>query len=103
MANPLQNPVLVTFRVTDDKLTSLCQAVFETEALAKQHIAEDAAHYCKVHRLPAGKWVKPESYDYFEVKFPRSEKRAIWQYFETPHFNVRAKKTRSRVAKSSGI
>jgi len=84
MARSHKDQVLVTFRTSNEKLTSLCLVAFDSVASAKQHIAEDAAHYCKVHRLPMGKWIKPDSCDYFEVKFPRSGKRAVWQYFGVP-------------------
>lgn len=86
--------VFVTFRRSDEKLTSMFSGgAFATVEEAKEFIEDDATYFLKCHaKAPKSKggqtkkfrqsrgWRSPDYEDYYEVK-AKDGTTCVWQYF----------------------
>lgn len=71
--------VLVTFRVSNEDLTSMFSVQFSSVNEAKLFIEEDAEHFCKHNKgAKIVGWNKET--DHFEIKLSRGRKM-FYQYF----------------------
>lgn len=71
--------VLVTFRMSNEDLTSMFSAQFSSVFRAKLFIEEDAQHFCKINKgAKIVGWNKET--DHFEIKLSRGRKM-FYQYF----------------------
>lgn len=71
--------VLVTFRVSNEDLTSMFSVQFSSVKEAKLFIVEDAKHFCKNNKgAKIIGWNKET--DHFEIKLSRGRKM-FYQYF----------------------
>lgn len=84
--------VLVTFRNSNDNLTSMFMTKFASVKAAKDAIEHDAAFFADAHMVTSksgvemkfkqhSKWVNPKSEDYYEVQGQDGVK-CVWQYFK---------------------
>lgn len=72
--------VRVTFRASDEKLTSMFAEAFPTIAAAKAAIKADAKVWCEAHNGKM-KWVNPKEEDYLEATSKSDNLTCVWQYF----------------------
>lgn len=71
--------VLVTFRMSNEDLTSMFTVQFSSVSEAKSFIEEDAAHFCANNKgAKIVEWKKKT--DHFEIKLSRGRKM-FYQYF----------------------
>ena len=74
--------VLVTFRESNEQLTSMFTTPFSSVEEAKKFIKEDAMHYIKVHKLNRiNSFFNIPSTDHFEVQNEYGHAILIYQYF----------------------
>lgn len=72
--------VLVTFRVSNEDLTSMFSVQFSSVNEAKSFIEEDAEHFCEMNKgAKIVGWNKET--DHYEVKLSRGRKM-FYQYFK---------------------
>lgn len=72
--------IRVTFRASDEKLTSMFTGTFPSVTAAKAAMKEDAKVWCQAHNGKM-KWVNPKSDDYLEATSKSDNLTCIWQYF----------------------
>ena len=74
--------ILVTFRESDEQLTSIFTTPFSSVEEAKKFIKEDAMHYIKVHKLnKITSFVNVIATDHFEVRNEYGNPILTYQYF----------------------
>lgn len=72
--------VHVTFRASDEKLTSMFAGGFPSVSAAKAAMKEDAKAWCQAHNGKM-KWINPKSEDYLEATSKSDNLSCVWQYF----------------------
>ena len=72
--------VRVTFRASDEKLTSMLAGDFPSVAAAKAAMKADAKAWCQAHNGKM-KWVNPKEEDYLEAVSKSDNLSCVWQYF----------------------
>ena len=72
--------VRVTFRASDEKLTSMFAGDFPSVAAAKAAMKADAKVWCDSHNGKM-KWVNPQEEDYLEAVSKSDNLSCVWQYF----------------------
>ena len=77
---PINKRIRVTFRASDEKLTSMFAGTFPSVTAAKAAMKEDAKVWCKAHNGKM-KWVNPKSEDYLEATSKSDNLTCVWQYF----------------------
>ena len=77
---PTNKRIRVTFRASDEKLTSMLAGDFPSVAAAKAAMKEDAKVWCQAHNGKM-KWVNPKEEDYLEAVSKSDNLSCVWQYF----------------------
>lgn len=77
---PINKRIRVTFRASDEKLTSMFAGEFPSVTAAKAAMKEDAKVWCKAHNGKM-KWVNPKEEDYLEAVSKSDNLSCVWQYF----------------------
>ncbi len=77
---PINKRIRVTFRASDEKLTSMFAGDFPSVTAAKIAMKEDAKVWCQAHNGKM-KWVNPKSEDYLEATAADGHVSCVWQYF----------------------
>ena len=72
--------IRVTFRASNEKLTSMFAEAFPTIAAAKAAMKADAKIWCETHNAEM-KWVNPKEEDYLEAVSKSNNLSCVWQYF----------------------
>lgn len=72
--------IRVTFRASNDKLTSMFAGTFPSVTAAKAAMKEDAKVWCQAHNGKM-KWVNPKEEDYLEAVSKSDNLSCVWQYF----------------------
>lgn len=77
---PINKRIRVTFRASNEKLTSMFAGTFPSVTAAKAAMREDAKVWCKAHNGKM-KWVNPKEEDYLEAVSKSDNLSCVWQYF----------------------
>ena len=77
---PINKRIRVTFRASNEKLTSMFAGTFPSVAAAKAAMKEDAKVWCEAHNGKM-KWVNPKEEDYLEAVSKSDNLSCVWQYF----------------------
>lgn len=72
--------IFVTFRASDEKLTSMFAETFKSTKAAKAFMEDDAKVWCAAHDAKM-KWMNPKSEDYLEAVSKNGNLSCVWQYF----------------------
>lgn len=77
---PINKRIRVTFRASDEKLTSMFAGEFPSVTAAKAAMKADAKVWCEAHNGKM-KWINPKSEDYLEAVSKSDNLSCVWQYF----------------------
>lgn len=73
--------VRVTFRASDEKLTSMLAGGFPSVTAAKAAMKEDAKAWCQAHNGKMKWWISPKFEDCLEATSKSDNLSCVWQYF----------------------